>query len=169
MNKKPLLLAFGPVAAALAIGGGGGTSAPAYGGGSSAPPKSAAPSGAAGKSISLAHSKLGRFLVDGTGRTLYLFAADKTSASTCYSACASAWPPLTSKAAVKATPPLLASALGTTKRTDGTSEVTYRGHPLYYYVADAKAGDVTGQALNQFGAKWYVVSRSGNEITGNGR
>ena len=60
--------------------------------------------------------------------------------------------------------PLIAAKLGTTKRKDGTSEVTYNGHPLYYYAGDAKPGDITGQGLDQFGAPWYVVARSGIKI-----
>ena len=57
-----------------------------------------------------------------------------------------------------------ASMLGTTTRSDGKDEVTYNGHPLYYYAGDQKAGDTNGQDLNQFGAPWYVVSPAGNKI-----
>jgi predicted lipoprotein with Yx(FWY)xxD motif len=158
--KKPALLALGPVAAAVAIAG--------CGGGSSTPSSGATPSARSGASITLSHSKLGSFLTDGNGRTLYLFEADKTSASSCYSTCASLWPPLKSTGAVRTASPVLASELGTTKRTDGTTEVTYHGHPLYYYAGDSKPGDTTGQALNQFGAKWYVVSRNGSKIDTDG-
>ena len=66
--------------------------------------------------------------------------------------------------AAKAGPQVIASQLGTTRRTDGTTEVTYNGHPLYYYAADTKPGDTTGQGLNQFGALWYVVARNGGKV-----
>ena len=63
---------------------------------------------------------------------------------------------------------MTASALGTTHRKDGTTEVTYHGHPLYYYAGDGKPGQTTGQDLNQFGAKWYVVSRAGAKVDNDG-
>jgi predicted lipoprotein with Yx(FWY)xxD motif len=78
------------------------------------------------------------------GRARYLSEADKGSASTCYSACASVWPPLTSAAAVAPSSGVTQALLGTTNRNDGTSEVTYRGHPLYYYAGDTTAGSITG-------------------------
>ena len=114
--------------------------------------------------IALAPSKFGNILVDGHGRTLYDFVADKTTASTCYGACASLWPPLTVSGTPTAGSQIRASLLGTTKRTDGTTEVTYNGHPLYYFVSDTKPGDTTGQDINQFGAPWYVLTRNGTEI-----
>ena len=154
--KKPVLLAIGPIAAAVAIAGCGGSSRGSSSG--------AAPSTAAKASVEISPSKLGDVLTDSAGRTLYLFEADKGTASTCYTACASIWPPLTASGAVKAGTGALAAQLGTTKRTDGTTEVTYGGHPLYYYAGDGKPGDVTGQGLNQFGAKWYVVGANGRKI-----
>jgi predicted lipoprotein with Yx(FWY)xxD motif len=158
--KKSALIAFAPAAAAVAIagcGGGGGGG----GGYSKAAPN---PSAGAAPTVALAPSKFGNILVDAHGRTLYLFEADKTSASTCYSSCASLWPPLVVSGAAKAGPQVIASQLGTTRRTDGTREVTYNGHPLYYYAADTRPGDTTGQGLNQFGALWYVVARNGMEV-----
>lgn len=74
------------------------------------------------------------YLSDGKGRSLYLFEADKGANSTCSSACASIWPPLTASGAVKSGAGVSASLLGTSKRTDGSTEITYNGHPLYYYV-----------------------------------
>jgi predicted lipoprotein with Yx(FWY)xxD motif len=171
--KKPALLALAPVAAIVIAGcGGGGSSAPSYGAApaasGSAAASGAARAAAAGTTVTLRPSKIGSFLADANGRTLYLFEADKTSASTCYSACASLWPPLTTAGAAKAGPGVLASRLGVTKRTGGAAEVTYHGHPLYYYAGDTKPGDTTGQAINQFGALWYVVARDGNKIDTNG-
>ena len=103
-------------------------------------------------------------LVDAKGRTLYDFPPDMRGASTCYGACASLWPPLTTIGKPHAGSGVAASLLGTTKRSDGKVEVTYGGHPLYYYVADTKRGQTTGQGLNQFGAPWWVISPAGKEI-----
>lgn len=89
---------------------------------------------------------------------------DKGTASTCYDACAGLWPPFTTKGKAIAGRGVRASLLGTTKRRDGTLEVTYSGHPLYYYVTDRKPGQTTGQGLDQFGAPWWVLSPSGKEI-----
>jgi predicted lipoprotein with Yx(FWY)xxD motif len=101
--------------------------------------------------------------------TLGPVAAAVASASTCYSTCASLWPPLTTSGSVTAGPGVVTSALGTTGRTDGTTEVTYHGHPLYYDAGAGAPGSTTGQGLNQFGAKWYPLAANGNGITGNGR
>jgi predicted lipoprotein with Yx(FWY)xxD motif len=109
-------------------------------------------------------TKLGTILVDADGRTLYLFEQDKGPASTCYAACASAWPPVTTDAKAVAGTGIDAAKLGTTKREDGVNEVTYGGHPLYTYAGDAKPGDTTGQDLDQFGAEWYVLKPSGEKI-----
>jgi predicted lipoprotein with Yx(FWY)xxD motif len=124
-----------------------------------------------GTTISVASTKVGQVLVDGSGRTVYLFEADKGKDSSCYNACAQAWPPVTTAGGPQSGaggPQSGAGAsgamLGTTTRTDGTTEVTYGGHPLYYFIADKKAGDMTGQGINQFGAKWYVLAPNGTKI-----
>jgi predicted lipoprotein with Yx(FWY)xxD motif len=104
-------------------------------------------------------------LVDGRGRTLYLFEADKPDMSNCSSACVSVWPPLVATGqAPAARGGALPSKLGTTKTGTGRSIVTYDGHPLYYYAGDQKPGDTKGQDLDQFGAGWYVVTPAGNKI-----
>jgi|SRR5215217_1471622 len=158
----------GVVALALAVAGcGGGTSggnqAGAYG--ASSPKTSSSSAGASGgASVALASSKLGKILVDGKGRTLYLFEADKGKASTCDGGCASLWPPLTIAGQPMAGPGVSASKLDTTKRSDGTHEVTYNGHPLYTFAGDGAPGQTTGQGLDDFGAEWYVLSAAGNRI-----
>jgi predicted lipoprotein with Yx(FWY)xxD motif len=158
--KRRLALAFLPVAVALAAagcgtGGSSGTTGPA------ADARPATASTAA--SLATGHTKLGTVLVDGKGRTLYLFEKDKDAMSSCYGACASVWPPLTSaKRAVAGGLP--AAKIGTTKRSDGTTEVTYAGHPLYTYAGDGKPGQAQGQGLDQFGAEWYVLAPSGHKI-----
>lgn len=110
------------------------------------------------------NSKLGQLLVDGSGRTLYLFEADKGTSSTCSGQCAAYWPPLLTNGAPKVGTGANASLLGTTTRTDGTVEVTYGGHPLYYVVTDHNPGDATGQGVNNFGALWDVVGPDGKQI-----
>jgi predicted lipoprotein with Yx(FWY)xxD motif len=106
---------------------------------------------------------LGQILVDSNGRTLYLFEADK-STSSCYDACAAVWPPLAATGPLVAGPGVNQSLLATTTRKDGSMEVVYNGHPLYYFVSDKQAGDTTGQGLSSFGADWYVLSAAGTKI-----
>ena len=106
----------------------------------------------------------GKFLVDGKGRSLYLFEADKSTISTCSGACAAAWPPVTASAMPMAGGGVSQSLLGTTKRADGTEQVTYNGHPLYYFAADTGAGMVKGQGSKEFGAGWYVLNAKGSKI-----
>lgn len=129
-------------------------------------PGTRAPAGPA--TVAVRSSKLGQILVDGQGRTLYLFEADTSDKSTCNDACARAWPPLTTSGEPKAGEGVTADLLGTTTRDDGSAEVTYNGHPLYYFDGDEKPGDTTGQDLDQFGAEWYVLNADGNKIEGEG-
>ncbi len=124
----------------------------------------AATSSTGGATLKIAKSKLGSILVDSRGITLYDFPPDKAGKSTCYGACAALWPPLLTKGKPHAGPGVKAALLGTTKRKDGKIEVTYGGHPLYYFVSDRKPGQTTGQGLNQFGAPWWVLSAAGKEI-----
>jgi predicted lipoprotein with Yx(FWY)xxD motif len=119
-------------------------------------------SGAA--TVSVRGSSLGQILVDGNGKTLYLFEADTSTQSTCSGACAQAWPPLTTAGAPKAAGGASTSLLGTTARSDGSTQVTYAGHPLYSFVSDTKPGDTTGEGVNAFGAGWDVVSAAGAKI-----
>src|SRR6195256_4689459 len=120
---------------------------------------------ATGEKIAVAtNAKLGQILVDESGMTVYLFVADSGTASTCYTSCAAIWPPVLTDGAPQAGTGVQASLLGTTTRTDGKVEVTYAGHPLYYFIKDKAPGDVTGQAINGFGALWWVLSPSGAAI-----
>jgi predicted lipoprotein with Yx(FWY)xxD motif len=117
-----------------------------------------------GAKVAMAKLPLGRILVDSKGITLYDFVKDKGTTSVCYGACAALWPPLLTKSKPVAGPGVRASLLGTTKRKDGKLEVTYNGHPLYYFVTDRKPGQTTGQGVNQFGGPWWVLSPAGKEI-----
>ena len=112
----------------------------------------------------IARTKLGRILVDSRGITLYDFVKDKGKTSVCYGACAALWPPLITHGKPVAGRGVRQSLLGTTKRKDGKREVTYGGHPLYYFVTDRKPGQTTGQGVNQFGGPWWVLSPKGKEI-----
>jgi predicted lipoprotein with Yx(FWY)xxD motif len=139
-----------------------GSAAAGYGGGT-APSSQSAPA-----TISVASSGLGQILVGANGKTLYLFEADTSTKSTCSGACAQAWPPLTTTGAPRAAGGGSASLLGTTARTDGTTQVTYNGHPLYYFVSDTKPGDTNGEGSTAFGAGWDVLSPAGGKIEKSG-
>jgi predicted lipoprotein with Yx(FWY)xxD motif len=105
------------------------------------------------------------FLTDHTGRALYLWVLDSSMASKCSGACATAWPPLTAKGAPTAGPGATASDLGTISRSDGTKQISYNGHPLYYFSGDSGAGQTNGEGSTAFGASWYLVAPSGQQIT----
>jgi predicted lipoprotein with Yx(FWY)xxD motif len=115
--------------------------------------------------ISTRKAKLGTFLVDGRGRTLYLFRKDKTRHSTCTGTCAEAWPPVTTREKPEAEGAVKASRLSTSRRPHGSKQVVYNGHPLYRYAFDSKAGQTKGQGVDGFGARWWVVAPSGKAIT----
>ena len=150
--------------ALIAAGCGGSASGNSSGPYGPAAPTSPPNAAAGAAKVAVANSPLGRILVDGPGRTLYLFEKDTGTASTCDGACASSWPPFTTTGNPLAGDGALAGKLGTTKRTDGKIEVTYNGHPLYYYAGDTKPGDTTGQGLDSFGAEWDVLSPAGSKI-----
>jgi predicted lipoprotein with Yx(FWY)xxD motif len=122
---------------------------------------SASSSATAGK-VTLHKTKIGKVLATSSGRTLYLFMKDKNGHSACYGQCAGYWPPLMKKGALRAGTGVKASLLGTTKRKNGKSQVTYKGHPLYLYKLDSGAGQISGQRQNFFGGKWYAVSANGS-------
>jgi predicted lipoprotein with Yx(FWY)xxD motif len=141
-------------------GGGGGL----YGGGGSSKPASApASSGGSGMVAVSNNPKLGKIIVDSKGNTLYYFEKDKqnSGASTCSGACAQVWPPYTASGKPQASKGAAASKLGTIKRSDGTTEVTYNGWPLYTYAGDKKPGDTNGNDFSQFGAQWYALTPAG--------
>jgi predicted lipoprotein with Yx(FWY)xxD motif len=126
-------------------------------------------SGSRAATIKTRHTSLGTILVDSKGRTIYLFEKDKTKKSTCSGACATNWPPVTTSGAPKAAGGVAARKLGTTKRSDGSTQVTYNGHPLYLFVADQnKPGSTKGEGINAFGAEWYVMGTNGKKIEKHG-
>jgi predicted lipoprotein with Yx(FWY)xxD motif len=148
-------------------GGGGGesteesSSGSRYGGGEKT--TASAENGAAGVVKAAKVGDLGTVIVDSEGLTLYDFHKDKGGTSACYGACAGAWPPLLTEGEPKAEAGAMASQLGTTKRKDGTVQVTYAGWPLYTYVGDKGPGEANGNDFSQFGAQWYALMPNGEE------
>ncbi|MFL5901064.1 MAG: hypothetical protein ACJ75S_07680 [Solirubrobacterales bacterium] len=142
----------------------------AYGSGEESTAKSQPSSSTGGGTAAIVSAagapKLGRILVDSKGFTLYDFHKDKGTTSACYEACASVWPPLTTEGAPQSGEGAMASKLGTTKRKDGTVQVTYAGHPLYTYTADTKPGEAKGNDFSSYGAEWYALLPSGEEAEG---
>jgi predicted lipoprotein with Yx(FWY)xxD motif len=116
---------------------------------------------ATGKAISAQSTSLGTILVDGRGRTVYVFANDKPNASTCDGACAADWPPVPAPSPLPASPPGVPGALDTTTRSDGTRQLTVAGHPLYTFSGDSAAGQTKGQGITLNGGLWTVVSPAG--------
>jgi len=122
---------------------------------------------AASATIAVVHvraTSLGSTLVAANSKTLYMFAHDTSTKSTCSGSCASYWPPLVTTGKPKAGPGAHAALLGTTHRADGTLQVTYHGHPLYFFVNDKKAGATSGEGLKAFGGKWFALSPAGSKI-----
>lgn len=173
MTRKTnvLALAMLAVAAMLAIagcgGGGDGTSGGHYGskGGTDTTEPTSAPNPEEGATfVSLGNvPSLGLVLVDSKGFTLYDFHKDKGGESSCYGACAKVWPPLLSEGEPHPSNGAEASLLGTTKRKDGTTQVTYAGWPLYTYAADKKPGEANGNDFDSFGGQWYALTAQGEE------
>jgi predicted lipoprotein with Yx(FWY)xxD motif len=142
-----------------------GSSAPATASGSSAP---ATTSGSQQITVETHTGPMGSYLTDGNGKTLYLFAHDKGKTSTCNGSCAHFWPPFTTTASPKGAGTVQSGDLATSKRSDGSTQVTYHGHPLYYFFQDQAAGDTKGQGLNQDGGLWWLVSPTGRALTKTG-
>jgi predicted lipoprotein with Yx(FWY)xxD motif len=109
-------------------------------------------------------SRYGRILFDGRGRVLYLFARDRGGRSGCSGACAKAWPPFLTKGAPRGLSGVNAKLLGTTRRSNGTLQVTYAKHPLYYFKEDTKPGQIKCQNVSNFGGLWLVVAPSGKPV-----
>ena len=130
----------------------------------SSPAATGQASGAATVSLATISGLPAKALVGSNGRTLYLFDADKNGTSACSGACAAAWPPVTVTGTPQAGSGVSQALLGTITRPDGTMQLTYNGHPLYYFVGDTGAGTAHGEGSKAFGADWYVVNASGSKI-----
>ncbi len=140
--------------AALAVGCGGG-------GGGNATAATTTPT----PTVRVANTQLGKILVDSKGRTLYLFTKDSHKKSACSGMCATFWPPLPAGAKPGAGRGARASLVGRIKRSDGRSQVTYHGHPLYRFAKDTKPGAINGEGVTAFGGSWFAVSPDGNRVS----
>jgi predicted lipoprotein with Yx(FWY)xxD motif len=151
------------VAACSSAASSGTAAAPASPAGSSSSSSGSSASGAT--VIETATSSGGTFLTNGSGRAVYLWAKDTGDMSNCTGACAGAWPPVTTTGTATASGAAKASDIGTITRSDGTKQVTYDGHPLYYFSGDSGPGTATGQGNDGFGAKWWLVAPTGSDVT----
>jgi predicted lipoprotein with Yx(FWY)xxD motif len=118
-------------------------------------------------SVKVTQTQYGKVLVDGHGRALYLFTRDRTPSSRCYGACAGAWPPFLTAGKPAAGAGSQGNLLGTTTRGGGlaqVTQVTYAGHPLYYFTGDRHTGEVNCQGVEEFGGTWYVVTPRGSAV-----
>jgi predicted lipoprotein with Yx(FWY)xxD motif len=156
------LAAVGVLAAGCGSNGSGSGSG-GYGSSGTAPASGGTSSVA---TVSATNTSLGMILVDGNGRTLYLFEKDQPNQSACAGACVAAWPVDQSSGTPKAGSDVTASLLGTIKRGDGSTQVTYNKHPLYYFARDSQDGQHNGQGVDAFGAKWFVVTPAGAAVSG---
>jgi predicted lipoprotein with Yx(FWY)xxD motif len=124
------------------------------------------PASTTGVAVTVKHaSKLGTILAAGSKKlTVYMFEGDKGASSSCSGACASVWPPVTTSGGPSATGAASSADLGTITRSDGTTQVTYKGHPLYFFAKDKDSGDAYGQGVKGFGSDWYVIAPSGSKV-----
>lgn len=158
-SRPTALLSLVAFALVVAGCGGGGSN------GSTASESSA--SGKGGGTLSTASiSGLGAVLVDSEGLTVYMFAKDNGTASSCYGACAQGWPPVIAEGKPTAGEGATSSQLGTTKRKDGSMQVTYAGHPLYTYAGDTAPGEANGNESTAFGGKWSALDEAGEVVAG---
>lgn len=183
LQLKALAICLAAALVAAGCGDGESDSGSSYGGGSSiaestgggrsysygdTTAQTATPAEAEGKAtVSVGRvPELGRVLVDADGLTLYDFHKDRGAESACYGACAEQWPPLLTKGAPRPGDGAASSRLGTAQRRDGTTQVTYAGHPLYTFAADTEAGEANGNGLDTFGGEWYALTPRGTESEG---
>jgi predicted lipoprotein with Yx(FWY)xxD motif len=174
--RRSLALGAAATVAALLAGCGSSSSSSSSSTAASAPagtastqstPASTSTTAASGSGVSVEtkHAKLGTILAAGPKKlTVYMFEADKGTTSSCSGACAKVWPPVTTSGAPTAAGSAVSADLGTTKRPDGSEQVTYKGHPLYFYDDDKDSGDAYGQGSKAFGAGWYVLKPNGSKL-----
>jgi predicted lipoprotein with Yx(FWY)xxD motif len=148
---------------ACSSAGSSGPQKPAYGS-PTAPASNVAVTAPGPARIGTAPSGTGLILSDAQGRAVYLFEADKSSTSTCLDKCAQEWPPLTTTGAPVGGTGVNTALLATSPRPDGALQVTYNGHPLYYYDDDHGPGTTAGQGETKYGAKWYLLTPAGLKI-----
>jgi predicted lipoprotein with Yx(FWY)xxD motif len=158
-----LLAVVGAVVIAGCGGGSSSSSTEASGGESGATTTSSGAGGGSGTISGAEVSGLGTVLVDSEGMTVYEFTEDEGTKSVCYGGCESAWSPVTTTGEPSAGEGAMSSALGTTKRKDGTLQVTYEGHPLYTFSGDSAPGEANGQGSD---GTWWVLDEAGSAVKG---
>lgn len=156
--KLGVLVATALLAAACSSGGSSSST-------SSSPPAASGTATASATAITTKPGSAGPYLTDGSGRAMYMWMKDSLNSSACTGACASAWPPVPATGTPTASGGAVSSDLGSITRADGSRQLTYKGHALYYFSGDTSAGMTSGQGLNAFGGKWWLVSPSGTSIT----
>ncbi|MGN6276196.1 MAG: COG4315 family predicted lipoprotein [Solirubrobacterales bacterium] len=167
MSRSRLTIAMlSLVAFALVVAGCGGGSSSSNTTTTSEASENSASSGGEGTVSSGEVSGLGTVLVDSEGMTVYTFAKDKGSTSSCYGACEQGWPPVLAEGKPSAGEGAMSSQLGTTERKDGTMQVTYAGHPLYTFAGDTAPGEANGNESTAFGGKWLAVDEAGKAVMG---
>ncbi len=155
LRRSPLVLAAALTILALTLA--------ACGGGSVT--LSSPPTTDPGVTLGLIHSPQGPVLATGTGDALYDFLPDTPTQSACTNdGCVLQWPPLLESGPIRVGPGVKRSLVGTLRRPDGSTQLSYGGHPLYTYNLDVKPGLITGQAIDQNGGPWYVLDPAGHEI-----
>jgi predicted lipoprotein with Yx(FWY)xxD motif len=176
MNQRGMVAAVAVAGLATAVGACGNSSKSSSSASSGGGTQTSASSGASttpatkpnGAKVSLAKVSFGKVLTGPSGHTVYLFLKDKGTTSQCNGKCAKVWSPLTTTGKPQAGAGLKASLLATSKRKDGTTQVTYGGHPLYYYEDDKKPGTTEGEGSKEFGAEWYAVGANGKKVEKSG-
>jgi predicted lipoprotein with Yx(FWY)xxD motif len=161
MSQRGVAAAMAVVGLATAVGACGNSSKPSSTSASGATTAAAKPKG---MNVALGKVSFGKVLVGPNAHTVYLFLKDKGTTSQCNGKCAHVWAPLTTTGPPHAGSGLTASLLGTSKRGDGGTQVTYGGHPLYYYEDDKKPGTAEGEGSKEFGAEWYAVGADGKKV-----
>lgn len=167
IRKVPTAVRYGlPLAAVAVVAAACGSGTSAAGGSTAAPAPASGPAAASGGAVTVktTSGSLGTYLTDQAGKTLYLFTPDTATKSVCDGGCATTWPPLTTSGNPSAGSGVTAGKLTVITRSDGTKQVAYAGHPLYYFQGDAAAGQTNGEGLM---SSWYVLSPAGAEIKGN--
>jgi predicted lipoprotein with Yx(FWY)xxD motif len=160
--RLSLALPLGLLAVVVAIAGCGGSSSGSTSSSSGGAGTAASGGGGGQATVDVANfSQFGKILVDSSGLTLYTFAKDVNGQSMCSGACAKVWPPLMASGKPTAGSEVDAGMLGTVKRSDGSTQVTYGGEPLYTYTADTAPGQATGNGIDTFGAEWNAVQPNG--------
>jgi predicted lipoprotein with Yx(FWY)xxD motif len=169
MRKLTLLIAAGlvslvaPLALALLVVGCAGSAGSGY---SSGPTGSTSQAGGSGgvAGVAVRTTSIGPVVVNGNGRTVYLFEKDKNGTSACYDQCAKYWPPLITHGMPSTGAGADPSLLGTSRRADGSEQITYANQPLYLYAFDTAPGDVNGEGSKEFGAEWDALTPAGQKI-----